>query len=137
MIKKLILVVSALVALALPLAMTLPAKAVCDSSPNDPLSCVCSQPEAKDSTACAGRTDPGIDPISGPNGIIPKVVNIVTIIVGVASVIVVILGGLQYVMSTGDSAKTAKAKDTIMYAAIGLAIAIMAQVIVKLVVNKL
>ncbi len=56
---------------------------------------------------------------------------------GAVSVLIVILAGLKYVMSQGDPAQTAKAKDTIMYAVIGLAVCILAEGIIKVVLEKL
>ena len=75
--------------------------------------------------------------IYGPNGIITKIANIVAIIVGVAAVIVIMISGIQYMLSTGDPGKVSRAKDAIIYAVIGLVIAVLARTLVVFIVGKL
>jgi hypothetical protein len=65
--------------------------------------------------------------------IIKKVINILSILVGAVSVIMLIVGGFRYVISNGDANSTKGAKDTILYALIGLIIVLFAQVIVRFV----
>lgn len=57
-------------------------------------------------------------------------------IVGVASVIMIIVGGFKYVTSSGDSNSVNSAKNTILYALVGLVVVALAQVIVRFVLNK-
>ena len=57
-------------------------------------------------------------------------------IVGVASVIMIIVGGFKYVTSSGDSNSVNSAKNTILYAVVGLVVIALAQVIVRFVLNK-
>ncbi len=67
------------------------------------------------------------------------IANVFTIVfgaLGAISVLIITLAGLQYIMSGGDPAKTAKAKDTIMYAVIGLVVAVSAGAIVNFVLKK-
>ena len=64
------------------------------------------------------------------------VLNLLSAIAGFIGVIFVIIGGVKYVTSGGNSEKTNSAKDTILYAIIGLVVAALAQVIVKFVLNK-
>lgn len=63
------------------------------------------------------------------------VVNIMFFIVGVMAVIMIIWGGIRYVLSAGNSATLTSAKNTIMYAVIGLIVAILAYTIVNFVIN--
>lgn len=65
--------------------------------------------------------------------IIKTVVEVLSWIVGVAAVIMLIIGGFRYVTSGGDSNATAAAKNTILYALIGFVIALMAQALVRFV----
>ena len=65
--------------------------------------------------------------------IITNVINILSILVGAVSVIMLIVGGFRYIISNGDSNSTKGAKDTIMYALIGLIIVLFAQAIVRFV----
>ncbi len=69
-------------------------------------------------------------------GLIAAVVNFLSFVVGALSVIMVIYGGFRYVTSGGDSGKVSGAKNTIVYALIGLLIVVLAQVIVKFVLEK-
>ena len=63
------------------------------------------------------------------------VVNIMFFIVGVMAVIMIIWGGIRYVLSAGNSTTLTSAKNTIMYAVIGLIVAILAYTIVNFVIN--
>jgi uncharacterized membrane protein YidH (DUF202 family) len=67
---------------------------------------------------------------------IGTVLHVVFGIFAAIAVLVVTIAGLQYVLSQGDPQKTAKAKNTILYAVIGLVVAMMGYVIVSFVVGK-
>ena len=69
-------------------------------------------------------------------GIIRNVINILSVIVGVVAVIMIIFGGLKYITSGGDSSNVSSAKNTIIYAIIGLIIVALAQFIVRFVLDK-
>ena len=71
----------------------------------------------------------------GVNGTFTQITNTVLYAVGIISVIMLIWGGLRYVVSGGDSKKVTDAKNTILYAIIGLIIAILAYAIVNFVIN--
>jgi hypothetical protein len=73
---------------------------------------------------------------TGFKKIIGTVISILTIIVGAVSVIMIIIGGFRYVVSNGDSGAVSGAKNTILYAVVGLVIALSAQLIVAFVINK-
>jgi len=62
---------------------------------------------------------------------IGEVVNIFLYFVGAVAVIVVIWGGFQYITSSGDSQKATTAKNTIMYAVIGIVVVVMSYAIVN------
>lgn len=68
-------------------------------------------------------------------GIVNAVINWILAIVGVIAVFMIILGGIQYSTSAGDSGKVKKAKDTILYGIIGLVIALLAAAIVNFVLD--
>jgi len=70
------------------------------------------------------------------NAIIATVINIFSVVVGVVSVIMIIIGGLKYITSGGDSGNVTGAKNTILYAIIGLVIVALAQVIVNFVLSR-
>jgi hypothetical protein len=65
-----------------------------------------------------------------------KVVNIFTIIVGAASVIMIVYGGFRYITSGGSSERVGAAKNTLIYAIIGLIIVGLAQILVHFVLSQ-
>lgn len=67
---------------------------------------------------------------------IKLVVNVISMIVGVVAVIMIIWGGMKYITSGGESNKITSAKNTIIYALIGLIIVALAQFIVRFVLSK-
>jgi cytochrome bd-type quinol oxidase subunit 2 len=79
---------------------------------------------------CSGGGGPSLGKV------VKDVIDIFSIIVGITSVIMVIVGGFQYITSQGDSGKISGAKNTIMYALIGLVIVAFSQALVQLVLNK-
>lgn len=85
---------------------------------------------------CTGNTatSGSSDKISG---LVKTIINIFSIVVGVVSVIMIIIAGLRYVTSGGDSNNVSGAKNTIIYAIVGLVIVALAQFIVQFVLNKL
>jgi cytochrome bd-type quinol oxidase subunit 2 len=70
------------------------------------------------------------------NDLIAQIINIFSVIVGVVAVIMIIYGGFRYITSGGDSGNITSAKNTILYAIVGLVIVALAQFIVKFVLSK-
>ncbi len=70
------------------------------------------------------------------NDIIETIVNVLTTVVGILAVIFIIVGGFRYITSGGDSGKVSSARNTIVYALIGLIIVALAQIIVRFVLSK-
>jgi len=64
-------------------------------------------------------------------------ISVVIWAVAVVAVMMIIYGGMQYVLSSGDAGKTKKARDTILYAVIGLVVALMAQALVYFVFSAI
>ena len=68
------------------------------------------------------------------------IVNIINAVVGVLAlvcVIVIIIGGVNYMTSSGDAGKVKKAKDTILYGVIGLVVCVLAFAIVNFVITNI
>lgn len=74
--------------------------------------------------------------ITSNTGIVQVVVTILSTIVGIASVIMIIVSGLRYVTSGGDTNKVASAKSTLIYALVGIVVAVLAGVLVNYVFGK-
>ena len=70
------------------------------------------------------------------NALLSRIINVLSIIVGVIAVVMIIVGGLRYITSGGDSSKVGAAKTTIIYAIVGLVIVALAQLIVHFVLNE-
>lgn len=70
------------------------------------------------------------------NALISNVINIFSLVVGVVAIIMIIIGGFRYITSGGDSGNVTGAKNTILYAIIGLVIVALAQFIVRFVIGK-
>ena len=83
----------------------------------------------EDSKVCKGSSET-IEPL------VSTIVNVLLFAIGIASVIMIIVGGLRYVTSNGDSARITAAKNTILYSVIGLVVALLAFVIVNFVVAQ-
>lgn len=64
-------------------------------------------------------------------------IRILQVIAGTVAVFFVIFGGIRYVTSSGDPAKLNTAKNTIIYACIGVAIVALSEVIVQFTLNSL
>ena len=69
--------------------------------------------------------------------VITKIISWVIGVSGLVAVIFILIGGIGYITSSGDANKLAKAKNTILYALIGLAIVGLAQIIVVFVSNTI
>ncbi len=63
-------------------------------------------------------------------------INIFSIIVGIIAVIMIVLAGFKYITSGGSDDKVKSAKNTIVYAVVGLIIVALAQFIVKFILTK-
>lgn len=67
---------------------------------------------------------------------IANIVNLISVAVGAAAVIMIIIGGFRYVTSGGKEESVKGAKNTILYALVGLLVVALAQIIVRFVLNK-
>ena len=93
----------------------------------------------KDSVGSGGNAAKGtgqVDNLDGQGGVIQTGINILLYIIGVISVIMIIIGGLRYATSGGNASTVTSAKNTILYAVIGLVIAIFAYAIINFVMNN-
>lgn len=68
--------------------------------------------------------------------IITTIVNVFSYIIGIVAVIMVMVAGFKYITSNGDSGAISSAKNTLIYAIVGLAIVALAQFIVNYVLSS-
>lgn len=85
----------------------------------------------------AARADSMPAELVGVDGVFTQISNTILYVVGVISVIMLVWGGLRYILSGGDNKKVTDAKNTILYAIIGLIIAVLAFAIVNFVLNAI
>jgi hypothetical protein len=101
----------------------------------DPLD-FCSQTEFADSDICLQKASSGGKIDDPDNGIFTQIVKLIIYLTASVSVIFIIIGAFKYITSQGESSQIKSAKDSIMYALIGLFIAVSAFIIVSFVVSK-
>jgi hypothetical protein len=77
------------------------------------------------------------DNLFGQGGIFTVIANTLIFLVGAIAVIFLIIGGLRYVVSNGDSKNVTAAKDTILYAIVGIVVAVVSFALVQFVINAL
>lgn len=82
-------------------------------------------------------TQYGDDTDSALTESVVAIIDAVIGVLGLACVIVLIIGGINYMTSSGDAGKVKKAKDTILYAIIGLVVCVLAFAIVNFVISNI
>jgi len=113
-----------------PTAPTTPtAPTGCSSSSNTP-----EQNQVLSGVGDAGSSNNCSD--AGATNIFKTATNILSLVAGAVAVIMVISAGFKYITSSGDPNKVAAAKNTLIYALIGIAVAAFAQTLVHFVINK-
>ncbi len=85
---------------------------------------------------CAQGKDQQSD-LFGETGIFKTITNVLLFVIGAISVIMLIIGGIRYTTSNGDSGAITTAKNTILYAVIGIVIALLAYALVNFVITSL
>lgn len=77
------------------------------------------------------------DPETGINNVIKTSITLFRVIIGIIAVFYIIYAGLKFITSSGDAGKVASARNTIIYAAIGLIIVVIAPAIIGFVLNRI
>jgi len=90
---------------------------------------ICNDPAFKNSGPCVDNRD--------VEGFASNIINTVIYVLGFVAVGMIVYGGVQYTMSTGNPEKVKSAKNTILYAIVGLVIAVLAFAIVNFVITGL
>ncbi|HET7529232.1 MAG TPA: hypothetical protein VFJ84_03330 [Candidatus Saccharimonadales bacterium] len=134
-IKLLILSMSSLFIMAAPLAVsaTVSAQSIDQNSINKNL---CAGSNGNLSGNGSGANCSGNEPQNKVSHLITVVINIISAVVGIIAVIMIIVAGLRYVTSGGKEEGVKNAKNTILYAIIGLVVVALAQLIVHFVLNQ-
>lgn len=104
----------------------------------NPNAVVCSQnAQAQSTSFCA--TDPTGNGLvyGGQHSILSNIINIFSLVIGIIAIFMIIIAGFEYVTSGGDSGKINTAKDTILFAVVGIVVVAVAQIIVNLIMVRL
>ena len=127
--KRFLTVVAVLTATLIPSLMVLPAYADTHPNANTPQQEVCNGIGL--TTTNGGCGDNGAQFSS----VITSLINLLLIVIGLVAVVVIIIAGFNFITSGGDTNKVTAAKNTILYAVIGLIIVVFAEAIVHFVIG--
>ena len=100
----------------------------------DVITDACSQQGTSNSALC---TNNSTELVTGTDSIFFRIINTIILVVGALAVLMIVIGGMKYVLSAGDSSAISSAKNTILYAIVGIVIAISAYSIVNFVIAKI
>lgn len=135
MLNKLLIAFATIAAWAVfSLAFVLPAGA--QSSSNQIVGGLCQGANLQISDNPSGSCNSNGESVTDKvNRILKRIVNFLSAIIGVVAVIMIIFGGFRYITSGGSDNTVTSAKNTILYAIIGLVIVALAQLLVRFVVK--
>jgi hypothetical protein len=139
--KRLIISVGFMLTLFVPSSLVMAQSAV-DPFPNDICkgNAAAESPVCKDAKEVQGNSPDSSDdknPLFGSEGIITRIINILSIVAGIAAVIMIIVSGLKFVTSGSNPQDANNAREGVIYAVAGLVIAGIAQAIVQLFLKKI
>ncbi len=126
MMKKLVLIMAILMMLILPLGSVVYAQDAKQSACDGIGAAAGNAP----GSGCTTTSGPSVDET------IAVAVNILSAIVGIVAVVAIIVAGLRFITANGDSNNISSARNTILYALVGLVVAALAQVIVHFVLLR-
>lgn len=79
----------------------------------------------------------GGNPIFGPKGLLTKGVQMLVFVVGIISVIMIMISGVRFITSGGDTKTATSARNGIIYSCMGIVVVVIAQLIVTFILSKL
>jgi hypothetical protein len=92
-------------------------------------------PPIGEAADCTKSTDQS-QSLTGETGVFKTITNVLLFIIGAISVIMLIIGGIRYTVSGGDSSAVTSAKNTILYAIVGIVVALLAYAVVNFVLGS-
>ena len=128
-IKNYLTVLFSLFAMGVPILLPVTSMAACDTITSN-INAGVDQATNSGTTACGSTTIS-----TGIKSIAVTVVNILSVVVGIVAVVMIIYGGFRYITSGGESGNVSGAKNTLLFAIVGLVIVALAQVIVRWVIG--
>ena len=127
--KQTIIYLLATIMLSFQILLT-PIYALASVAPSNATTSACSGIQQLDSSQSCGSSGG-----SSVGSIISDVVNILSLVLGAIAIIMIIVSGIRFATSGGGSNGVSSAKNTLIYAIVGLVIAALAQVIVHWVIG--
>jgi len=106
--------------------------ALASAATQTPKESVCSTLSGGSNSDCSQTPAGGVD----LNNLVRAIINVMSVLIGVVAVIMIMVSGYKYITAGGDSNKVTSAKNTLIYAIIGLLVAALAQVIVVFVLRQ-
>lgn len=94
----------------------------------------CSSGDTADSPTCE-NTSPDKNPLTGADGMLIRVTHFIALIAGVTAVIIIIISGIRYITSGGDTQKAVGARNALIGALVGLVIIGLADVIIVAIIR--
>lgn len=77
------------------------------------------------------------NPIYGPNGILTKIISLLSIVVGIAAIIGIMYAGLRFITSGSNPQQVTAAREAVIYSVVALLVAATAQLLVRFLVGKI
>jgi len=96
----------------------------------------CADKNNATSAVCTSSNNGKNNPLSGPNGLLIKITDIIAYVAGAAAVIVIIVGGIKFATAGGDSNNAASARTTVLNALIGLIVIVLARALIEYVIAR-
>ena len=124
--------------LALPLAMTSSAVAAdCNSTNLTAQQAIqCGACGAAGQPTCGTPAEEGAQAAASATKTVTNILNTLSLVIGIVAVVMIMVGGFRYITSNGKQESVSAAKNTLLYAVIGLVVVALAQAIVHFVINK-
>jgi uncharacterized membrane protein YidH (DUF202 family) len=110
----------------------LPVTALAESAFSGSKEAVCAGVALDSSTGCSSLEESTTD----PSTTVRTALNILTAVVGIIAVVMMIIAGVKYITSQGDSNQVNSAKNTIIYSVVGLVVVVLTQVVVRFVIAR-
>ena len=106
------------------------------AQPFDPLEQACKK-TGTDSADVCDNPIAGEDPLLSRDGVLTQAVNILSLVTAVIAVIVIVVSGIRLITSSGDANAISTARNTIIYAGVGIIVVVMAQTIVRFIAGSI
>lgn len=134
---KLVRIIALIFALALPMSFALPASPSYAADSPFITDDYCKNGEKADRSAyCQDNSNSVDNPLTGQDGTIMRIVNLVALVGGIAAVFVIIISGFRFITSGGGD-NAANARRALIYAAIGLVVIALARTVIAFVIGKI